>query len=174
MDPDDEDHPSITFRPPTPDDARVVWQMARDSGALDLNSPYAYLLVCDHFAATSLVAEEPDGRLVGFVAAYRPPTEPDVVFVWQIAVDPARRGHGIAQRMLHALVDRLLPLGVLGLTATVTPGNEPSRRLFQSLARDRRTRFEERPLYDEELFPGEGHEAEHRVLIAPLAPTAPT
>lgn len=170
MDPDDEDHPSISFRQPVPDDARTLWAMARDSGALDLNSPYAYLLVCDHFAATSIVAEDRDGRPVGFVAAYRPPNEPDVVFVWQVAVDPAQRGRGIALVMLQELVDRLLPHGVRGLTATVTPGNEPSRRLFQSLARERRTGFEERPLYGEELFPEGDHEAENRVLVGPLAP----
>lgn len=167
---DDEDLPSTTLRRPAPSDAREMWRIARDSGELDLNSPYAYLLVADHFAATSVVAEAPDGTLAGFVAAYLPPTEPDVVFVWQVAVDHAHRGSGIARRLLHEAIDRAWPLGARGLTATVTPGNEPSRRLFHAVAADRSTRIEERPLYDAALFPGEGHDAEHRILVAPLAP----
>jgi L-2,4-diaminobutyric acid acetyltransferase len=144
--------------------------MARDSGALDLNSPYAYLLVCDHFAATSAVAEDADGRLAGFVAAYVPPDEHDVVFVWQIAVAPERRGQGLALLLLEHVADRALRRGALGLTATVTPGNEPSRRLFQAFARARGTRYTEAPLYSRELFPGEGHEPENRIDVAPLAP----
>jgi L-2,4-diaminobutyric acid acetyltransferase len=168
----DEALPSTTFRHPTPDDGRSIWQLARDSGSLDLNSPYAYLLVGDHFAATSLVATS-DGIPIGFVAGYRPPTEPDVLFVWQVAVEPAHRGKGIAHALLDELIDRVLPLGVLGLTATVTPSNEASRRLFRKVAESRGTRVTESLLYDADLFPGEGHEPEHRIEVAPLAPTLP-
>lgn len=174
MDPtDDADHPSITFRSPTPADAREMWRIARDSGALDLNSPYAYLLVADHFAATSVVAEAHDGRLAGFVAAYLPPNEPDVVFVWQVAVDHEHRGAGVARRLLHETIDRAWPLGARGLTATVTPGNDPSRRLFHAVAAERGARIDELPLYDADLFPGEGHEPENRLVVAPLTSRTP-
>jgi L-2,4-diaminobutyric acid acetyltransferase len=145
-----------------------MWAMARDSGALDLNSPYAYVLAGKHFADTSLVAVDDEGALAGFVTAYRPPSEPDAVFVWQVAVDPSRRGSGIGRRLLHEVIDRAVPLGARSLTATVTPSNEASRRLFQAVAADRGAGYEEQPLFDAALFPGEGHEPEHRILITPV------
>lgn len=145
-----------------------MWAMARDSGALDLNSPYAYVLAGEHFADTSVVAVDEHGRLVGFVTAYCPPSEPDAVFVWQVAVDPSQRGTGIGRRLLHEVVDRAAPRGARALTATVTPSNDASRRLFQAVARDRGADYEEQPLFDASLFPGEGHEPEHRIRIGPV------
>src|SRR5690606_25915916 len=147
-------------------DGRAMWEMARDSGALDLNSPYAYLLFGEHFAATSVVAEH-RGRIVGFVAGYLPPTDPDLVFVWQVAVDPSMRGAGLGRALLHTTFARSRPLGTVGITATVTPSNDASRRLFQAVARDLDLLYREEPLFGAELFPGEGHEAEHRIVLAP-------
>lgn len=143
-----------------------MWELARDSGALDLNSPYAYLLFGAHFSATSLVAEH-EGRLVGFVAGYLPPTDPDLVFIWQVAVDPSMRGAGLGGSLLHTTFEHAQTRGATGITATVTPSNDPSRRLFQAVARDLGLSYREEPLFGAELFAGEGHEPEHRILIAP-------
>jgi L-2,4-diaminobutyric acid acetyltransferase len=168
MEPADDGTPSIILRPPRPTDGQAMWAMARDSGTLDLNSPYAYVLVGEHFAATSVVAVDERDRLVGFVSAYQPPSEPDAVFVWQVAVDPAQRGAGIGRRLLHEVIAKARARGAVALTATVTPSNEASRRLFQAVATDRGARYEEQPLFDADLFPGEGHEPEHRIHIGPV------
>ena len=82
-----------------------MWRMARDSRVLDLNASYAYLLWCRDFAGTSIVATV-DGRQVGFVTGYLRPEHPDVLMVWQVAVDAEHRGRGLAGRMLHELADR--------------------------------------------------------------------
>lgn len=159
---------SISFRSPRPDDGREMWRIARDSGALDLNSPYAYVLAGDHFAATSVVADAGDGALAGFVTAYVPPDEPDVVFVWQVAVDHSHRGEGLGRRLLHEVIERVADDRVRAMAATVTPSNEASRRLFRSVARDRGAEYREDPHFAAQLFPGEGHEPENRLLISPL------
>ena len=75
----------ITFRGPAASDAADLWRLARDSGSLDLNSPYAYLMWCTDFADTAVVATDGD-EVVGFVVGHRPPTDPDSAFVWQVAV----------------------------------------------------------------------------------------
>lgn len=173
LDHSNDEAPALALRSPVATDAAAMWRIARDSGGLDLNSPYAYVLVGDHFAETSLVAETGEGALVAFVAAYRPPTEPDAVFVWQVAVDHAHRGTGLARRMLHAVVDRAQARGARHLTATVTPGNDASRRLFRAVAGDRDVDVVETPLYDASLFAGTGdvsHEPENQVRIGPLTP----
>ena len=144
-----------------------MWHLAEESGGLDLNSPYAYLLAAHHFASTSVVADA-DGRLAGFVLAYSPQDQTDTVFVWQVATHPDFRGLGLGKRMLHEVIDRAMPRGVTSMTATVTPSNDASRSLFNAVARDRETGCTERPCFGAELFPGEGHEPEHEIHIGPL------
>lgn len=115
---------------PSTEDGAAIWRIARDSGKLDLNSSYAYLLWCHDFADTSAVARV-DGDVVGFVIGYRRPVAPDTVVVWQIAVDAGQRGKGTAAALLDALVRRT---GVRQVETTITPDNNASNALFRSLA----------------------------------------
>lgn len=164
---------TIRFRQPTPADAAAMWRCVRDSGALDLNSPYAYLLVCSDHAATSVVAYDDTG-LVGFVAAYRPPLRSDAVFVWQVAVDTRARGAGLGQRLLHAVLQTEANRSARLLTATVTPSNAPSLALFRGFARRLGVSCSEHERFAAELFPAEasdgGHEPELELTIGPLPP----
>lgn len=147
-----------------------MWRLVAAAGTLDLNSPYAYLLVCTHFAATSIVAERPDGTgLFGFASAYRLPDDPDVLFVWQVAVDPGRRGAGLGGRLLNALLARPANRGARWLEATVTPSNLPSARLFRSFARSVGAGCRAIGTHPAELFPGGDHEVEVHYRIGPLS-----
>jgi L-2,4-diaminobutyric acid acetyltransferase len=161
----------LVLRPPTIDDAAAVWRLARDSGSLDLNSPYAYLLVCSDFATTSVVAEDTDG-LVGFVACYRPPTDRACAFVWQVAVADRARGAGLGRRLLTAMLAQPGNADVRCLTATVTPDNEPSLRLFRGFADALGVRCAERERFPVDVFPQEvgAHEPELELRIGPLPP----
>ena len=47
-------------------DGESLWRLVRASKDLDTNSPYAYVMFCEYFRDTCLVAEE-DGRIVGFI-----------------------------------------------------------------------------------------------------------
>ncbi|MFN2495528.1 MAG: diaminobutyrate acetyltransferase [Pseudonocardiaceae bacterium] len=166
----------VTIAEPDITDGPHLWRLARDSQVLDLNSGYAYLLWCREFATTSVVARM-DGTVVGFVTGFLRPGAPDTLMVWQVAVDVAQRGHKLAARMLHAIVDRLSPRGVRWLHTTVSPGNEASIRLFSALARDRGTGIGRRPLFAPEDFPAEepgGHEAEDLYVIGPFQPATTT
>ena len=147
-------------------DGARMWELARDSGGLDLNSPYSYLLWCRDFAATSVAARSGDD-LVGFITGYVRPDARDTVVVWQVTVGDSQRGRGLAARMLHHLADRLAPEGVRFLEATVTPDNQPSARLFAGFARDREAPVERRTLFDAGDFPVE-HESEVLTRIGPF------
>lgn len=158
----------VAMRTPTVSDGAAMWTLLTEAG-LDENSPYAYLLVSTDFSATSLVAEDDDG-LVGAVAAYRPPIRPQAVFVWQVGVDARARGQGLARRMLHELLWLPGNVDAAELTATVTPDNEPSLRLFRGLARELGVACEERPRFLAEHFPdtaGE-HQPEDELIIGPI------
>jgi L-2,4-diaminobutyric acid acetyltransferase len=163
----DIDERTYTLREPRPDDAAGLWRLVRDCGSLDLNSPYVYLLICTDHAATSVVAIDEQDEPVGFVAAYRPPPDPDAAFVWQISVAERARGHGLAKRLLKAMLAREANRDARELTATVTPDNEASLALFRSMAPDLSAEVAEHERFPAEVFP-DGHEAEVELRIGPL------
>jgi L-2,4-diaminobutyric acid acetyltransferase len=158
----------IHYRRPTLADGRRVWALVKAAGTLDLNSAYLYLLLCDHFADSCVLAEL-DGELVGFVTAYLPPGRNDTLFVWQVGVSPAARGRGVAKGLLTELLAREACREVRWIETTVSPSNTASRALFASLARRLGTELAERPYMGEALFPpGGGHEAEPLLRLGPL------
>lgn len=152
---------------PTVDDGAAIWRIARDSKTLDLNSSYSYLLWCRDFARTCVVARD-DGRPVGFVTGYVRPERPQTLVVWQVAVDAAYRGHGLAAAMLDGLTDRSGQLGVDRMETTITPGNDASHRLFTSFGERHGARVEREVLFDGVQFP-DGHDPEVLYRIGPIA-----
>lgn len=159
--------PPVHFRNPTVSDGSAVWNLIKDAGTLELNTAYAYLLLCSDFADTSIVAER-DGALLGFVGGYLIPTRPDTVFVWQVGVSADARGEGVASRLLDHLVLSDGCRDVHYLETTVTPSNKPSRALFGSLARRGGAPLEESEGFPESVFPEGEHEAERRLRIGPI------
>lgn len=151
---------------PTKADGAALWRIARDSQKLDLNSSYAYLLWCQDFANSSVVARV-DGAAVGFVMGYRKPDAPDVAIVWQVAVDASQRGKGLAGRMLDAMYAVLLNRGVRYMETTITPDNDASIALFTSFANRWGAELDRSELFAASDFPDE-HEREDLFRIGPL------
>ncbi|GGV16812.1 L-2,4-diaminobutyric acid acetyltransferase [Streptomyces filipinensis] len=150
-------------------DGAALWRLAKDSKTLDLNSSYSYLLWCRDFAGTSAVARGTDGEPVGFVTGYVRPEHPRTLLVWQVAVDSAYRGHGIAARLLDGLTARLATeRGITGVETTITPGNTASERLFTSFAARHGAHLEREVLFAAELFPDGPHDPEVLYRIGPL------
>ncbi|MFG5719592.1 diaminobutyrate acetyltransferase [Streptomyces murinus] len=155
-------------RPATADGA-ALWRLAKDSKTLDLNSSYSYLLWCRDFAGTSAVARGADGTPVGFITGYVRPDRPDTLLVWQVAVDSAHRGHGIAAALLDGLTARLTESGVTRIETTITPGNTASERLFTSYAERHGAHLSREVLFPAELFPDGPHDSEVLYRIGPPA-----
>ncbi len=159
----------FVFRHPEVPDGLAIWRLIGKAGTLDLNSTYAYLMVCRDFADTCIVAER-DGRIMGFVTGYRPPNQQDTVFVWQIGVAPEARGRGLASRVLDQLLAAEACRGVQYLNTNVTPSNEASRALFSGLARRLNAPIEESEGFESSLFPEPSHEPERLLRIGPFRP----
>ncbi|MEV7285969.1 diaminobutyrate acetyltransferase [Streptomyces sp. NPDC093252] len=161
------DRPSVA-------DGTALWHLAKESGNLDLNSSYAYLLWCRDFSATSAVARAGDGTPVGFVTGYLRPDRPGTLLVWQVAVAAAHRGRGLAARLLDALTARIAAERPLtGVETTITPGNTASERLFTAYADRHGARVEREVLFGAELFPDGPHAPEVLYRIGPLSPPRP-
>ncbi|MFE9612339.1 diaminobutyrate acetyltransferase [Streptomyces sp. NPDC006012] len=156
------DRPSVA-------DGAALWRIAKESGTLDLNSSYSYLLWCRDFAGTTAVARAADGAPVGFVTGYVRPERPRTLLVWQVAVDTACRGRGVAAALLDGLTARLTPgQGITGVETTIAPGNTASERLFTSYAARHGARVTREVLFDSGLFPDGPHQPEVLYRIGPL------
>jgi L-2,4-diaminobutyric acid acetyltransferase len=154
----------LTIGHPEVSDGVGCWRLAEDTGVLDVNSRYAYLLWCRDFAATSVVARR-GGDVIGFVTGFRRPEEPSTLVVWQVGVAAAARGQGVGAAMLDALFDRVPDVD--HLEATVTPDNTGSIALFSRFAERRGAPVRNAELFGAELL-GPDHAPEILFRIGPV------
>ncbi|QKY68648.1 diaminobutyrate acetyltransferase [Lentibacillus sp. CBA3610] len=162
-----EDEGELVFRKPTKDDGADVWELINNTGVLDLNSSYSYLMWCEIFSETSIVVEREDNT-VGFISGFIHPDQPDTLFIWQVAVDASERGSGLATRMLYQLLKREGCGEVNHVEATVSPSNTASQQLFRGLAKKLRTKCVIHDYFTSDDFPKEGHEDELLFKIGPI------
>lgn len=160
------------FRSPCADDAAAVAALIAASPPLDPNSLYCNLLQCTHFAGTCVLAER-DGAIEGWASGYRLPDNPDVLFVWQVAVDERARGLGLGTALIEALLRLRATTDAVQLITTVTPSNSTSRRLFAALSRSHGATMEVSPWFDQDRHFAGRHESEELITIGPLKPRLP-
>ncbi len=160
-------HHQILVRQPTPDDGTAVHNLIRKSVFLDDNSLYCYLVLCAHFSDTSVVATLGDD-LAGVITAYIPPQQTDTLFVWQVAVDTAAQGRGVASRMLDHILEREATRHIRFVETTVTADNTASRAMFSALARRFKANITESVMFDREQHFLNLHDTEYKLRIGPL------
>ncbi len=160
-------HRHLTLRQPERRDGAALHELVASCPPLDLNSRYAYLLLCHHHANTSVVADL-GGAIVGAITAYVPPGQPDTLFVWQVAVSPQMRGQGLGARMLDHLKLRGLDQRQLRwMETTISPGNDPSHNLFTAFARRHGAGCTTTTLFSASDFGESGHDEECLYKIGP-------
>jgi L-2,4-diaminobutyric acid acetyltransferase len=158
--------PPLHFRSARPTDGASLWRLVQATGALEPNTPYAYLLLASDFGSTCLVAER-DGRVEGAVIGYHPPEQPRTAFVWQVGLMPALRGKGLGVELLQRWIALPANQQCEWVTATVADDNTASQALFKRFAAQHGAPCEVRPHFTADLFPME-HPPEPLYRIGPL------
>jgi L-2,4-diaminobutyric acid acetyltransferase len=151
------------LRAPIPADISIIHALVRCCPPLEPNSGYAYLLMCTHFAQSSIVAFDHSG-IAGFVFGYRVPERQRTLFIWQVAVHPSARGQGLGQAMLTALAAADIEF----IEATVSPSNDASLRMFQKFAQNKSCPLVHGERFRSQLFPETDHGDEQLIRIGPL------
>ncbi|MEQ8232696.1 MAG: diaminobutyrate acetyltransferase [Gammaproteobacteria bacterium] len=159
--------PSLTLDTPVATDASAVHALIARCPPLDHNSLYCNLLQCTDFADTCAIARL-DDDVAGFVSGYRPPNRPDVLFIWQVAVDSRARGRALARRLITHILARPACRGVTMLHTTVTPSNTASRAMFTRLADELEAAVEISPRFDRHLHLADHAESEELFSIGPF------
>jgi len=159
--------PQVTFRRPTEIHAADVWELIAKCPELDRNSLYCELLLCSDFADTCVLAEHA-GAVVGWLAAYRPPSNPSTLFVWQIAVHPEVRNAGLGKGLIDSVLDRRSCDGVTHINATVTLNNPASGLFFAAVARDLGAPIRQALRFDRQAHFKGRHDSEYMIAIGPI------
>lgn len=117
------DPPHIVFRKHVISDAQIIWKLIQISLPLDLNSLYCYLILCAHFADTSVVSQSPEG-ICGYISAYIRPDRQNTLFVWQVVVKKTCQGQGVSKAMLKTILQSQY-------SVTVNPSNRASELVLE-------------------------------------------
>jgi len=114
------------------------------------------------------VIAERKGQVVGFISAYIIPEHTDTLFIWQVAVDDATRGEGLASRMLIHILSRSSCQHVNYLETTITEDNTPSWNLFKRLGDKLSTDLQSSIWLEKEAHFDGQHDSEALVRIGPF------
>lgn len=154
----------LVTRIPSIEDSSAIFQLISNTKPLDVNSEYLYILLCDHFKHTCVIAELED-QVVGFLSAYLIPHQLETLFIWQVAVDGGVRGKGVSKFMFQNLLTRENISHVKRIEATVSPSNIASQKMFSWLSRILKTTCVNTPYYDQSQFSSGNHEAEDLYVL---------
>lgn len=157
----------LHYRKPNIEDGAAVWELVKDTGMLDVNSSYSYIMWCEIFSGTSIVAES--GRdIVGFISGFIHPDTANTLFIWQVAVDESEQGQGLATKMLFELLKRDYREPIHYIEATVSPSNTPSNHLFWGLSKRLDCNCVISDYISTDHFPEKGHEDEILFRVGPF------
>ncbi|WP_158736456.1 diaminobutyrate acetyltransferase [Alteribacillus sp. YIM 98480] len=156
-----------TFRHPNINDGKKVWELVREIDVLDLNSSYYYLILCEYFSNTCMIAEN-EGEIVGFVSGFRHPEHHDILFVWQVAVAESERGEGLATTLIQKLLKSDECSDIKAIQTTISPSNKASLALFRKLSEQLGANMVKTLRFSPDAFPGNEHEAEQTYEISPI------
>lgn len=97
-----------------------AWSSGRDFHALLPRLFFA------HFSATSLIAEDAEGWLVGFVVAFVSQAHPDAGYIHFVWVSPEQRGHAVARTLYERVFVLFRECGCRRVEAVTIPENTGS------------------------------------------------
>jgi ribosomal protein S18 acetylase RimI-like enzyme len=117
---------SITVRPARlADHPRIVAVMDAWWGGRRLTALLPSLFL-EHFAGTSLTAEDADGELAGFLVGFDSPDHPGEAYVHFLGVRPDQRGSGLGRALHDRFAHEALGRGVTTVRCVTSPVNTAS------------------------------------------------
>lgn len=116
----------IRFRRPTEaDHAGIVRQVDDWWGGRSLHHLLPRLWF-QHFTGTSWVAEDADGRVVGFLIGFVSADRPDEAYIHMVGASPNHRRSGLGRALYERFIEDVRSRGIRRVSAVTWPGNRVS------------------------------------------------
>jgi ribosomal protein S18 acetylase RimI-like enzyme len=122
----------ITYRRPAEADYLRIVRVVDDWWGRSLSSLLPRLWL-QHFTGTSWLAEQPDGRIAGFLIGFLSPDHADMAYCHMIATSPSLRRHGVGAALYEHFISDARADGRTILQAVTWPGNYASLAFHRSL-----------------------------------------
>jgi|tagenome__1003787_1003787.scaffolds.fasta_scaffold20904084_3 hypothetical protein len=97
--------PEWTLREARPSDVGRAMEMVKTSPWLSLHTEHTYWILFNFGRRYVVVADVPGRGPIGFISGMRSTFDPELLFVWQLVVDPDYRGSRVAWDLLSELTD---------------------------------------------------------------------
>lgn len=156
----------IKLGKPTKKYSKEIFNIVKRSKLLDVNSEYLYLLQSTHFSNTCSIALC-DDKVIGFVSGYVLPKSPNILFIWQVAVDDDFRGNDLARKLILNILKREENINIEYINTTVSPSNLASQNVFKKVSTSLNTNMTSENFFEKNDF-NEGHEEEVLYTIGPF------
>lgn len=118
-----------------------------------------------HFAGTSWIVEEDDGRLRGFLIGFISQDDPSTGYVHMVATDPNRRRRGLGRALYERAFEDLAARGARRVMAVTWPGNRVSVAFHRSLGFAVDDGPGTAPIYGTPAYPDYDGDGEDRVVF---------
>ena len=116
----------IRFRRPVEADHRpLVGKVDEWWGGRAIHQIFPRLWL-QHFSGTSWIAEDAEGRTVGFLVGFISPDQPDEAYIHMVATNPNHRRAGLGRRLYEQFFADARARGARRVTAITWPGNRVS------------------------------------------------
>jgi N-acetyltransferase len=106
---------------------QAAWWGGRDLTAL------LQPLFLENFASTSLILEDDDGSLAGFLIGFPSQDDPSAAYVHFVGVAPAHRGTGRGRELHDAFAQRMAERGISTVRCVTSPVNADSVAFHQRI-----------------------------------------
>jgi L-2,4-diaminobutyric acid acetyltransferase len=158
----------IVFKNPIKSDAPKMFSCLGLIPELEKNSIYMYMLFCDIFKETSMIAMEGE-QVVGAAIGFLMPSDPKNYFMWQLGVLPQWRQKGLATDLVRALLKSPGLSAIDWLSCTVEADNIAIMTTFRRLAESLDTHIELADKFDSKDFLPYIHATERELRMGPLS-----
>ena len=155
----------VTFRRPTEADYAAISRVIDDwwgGRQLDHLLPRLWL---QHFTGTSWLAEDPDGRLVGFLIGFLSPDKPEVAYCHLVAANPNLRRRGLGRALYERFFDDARANGRTVISAITWPANHASIGFHRAVGFEIQTGPGSQKLYGTPAEAGYDFDREDRAIL---------
>ncbi len=119
-----------------------------------------------HFSGTSWVAEDDDGRVVGFLVGFVSPDRPGEAYIHMVGTSPNHRRSGLGRALYERFFDDMRGRGIRRVSAVTWPGNQGSVRFHRAMGFEPAAGAGTQNLYGTPAYPDYDAEGDDRVVFS--------